>query len=77
MQAVVQKWGDSLGFRIPYIWAEENNIKNPSEIEVVMEQKRIVILPKKKSLDDMMAMVNDSNIHSPVSTSSPVGKEEW
>ena len=69
--------GDDLGFRIPCTWAKENNIKNGSKIEVILQQERIIILPKGKSLDDMMAMVNDSNIHSPLSTSSPLGKEEW
>ena len=27
MQAVVQKWGNSLGFRIPSFWAKDNDIK--------------------------------------------------
>ena len=30
MQAVVQKWGNSLGFRIPSLWAKDNNVKNGS-----------------------------------------------
>lgn len=27
MQAVIQKWGDNLGFKIPSDWAEDNGIK--------------------------------------------------
>jgi len=77
MQAIVQKWGNSLGFRIPSLWAKENDIKNGSKIEVIIEKTKIVILPQKKSLDDMLALVNDENIHSEISTGNTLGKEEW
>ena len=77
MQAVVQKWGNSLGFRIPSFWAKDNNVKSGSKIEVIAEKGKMVILPQKKSLDDMMAMVNADNIHSEISTDYAVGKEEW
>lgn len=36
-----------------------------------------MILPKKKSLDDMLALVTDENIHSEISTGCAVGKEDW
>ena len=44
MEAVVQKWGNSLGFRIPSHWAKDNNVKNGSKIEVIAEKGKIVIL---------------------------------
>ena len=77
MQAVVQKWGNSLGFRIPSLWAKDNNVKNGSKIEVIAEKGKMVILPQKKTLDDMLAMVTSENIHSGISTGSSVGNEEW
>ena len=77
MLAVVQKWGNSLGFRIPSLWAKDNNVKSGSKIEVIAEKGKMVILPQKKSLDDMMAMVNDDNIHSEISTGHAIGNEEW
>ncbi len=77
MQAVVQKWGNSLGVRIPSLWAKDNNVKSGSKIEVITEKGKMIILPQKKSLDDMMAMVNSDNIHSEISTGQAVGKEEW
>ena len=77
MQAVVQKWGNSLGFRIPSLWAKDNNVKSGSKIEVIAEKGKMIILPQKKSLDDMMAMVNSDNTHSEISTGQAVGKEEW
>ncbi len=77
MEAVVQKWGNSLGFRIPSIWAKDNNVKSGSKIEVIVEKGKIVILPQKISLDDMLALVTPDNIHSEISTGYAVGKEEW
>ena len=77
MQVVVQKWGNSLGFRIPSIWAKDNDVQNGSKVEVIVEKGRMVIIPKKKSLDDMLALVTDENIHSEISTACAVGKEEW
>lgn len=77
MQVVVKKWGNSLGFRIPSFWAKDNNIKNESKIEVIAEKGRMVILPQKKTLDDMLAMVSSENVHSEISTGYSVGNEEW
>ncbi|MBR4245838.1 MAG: AbrB/MazE/SpoVT family DNA-binding domain-containing protein [Treponema sp.] len=77
MQAVVQKWGNSLGFRIPSLWAKDNNVKSGSKVEVIAEKGKMIIIPQKKSLDDMMAMVNDDNIHSEISTGHAIGNEEW
>ena len=57
MQTVVQKWGNSLGFRIPSHWAKDNNVKNESKIEVIAEKGKIVIILQKKTLDDMLKMV--------------------
>ena len=77
MQVVVQKWGNSLGVRIPSLWAKDNNVKNGSKIEVIAEKGKIVILPQKKTLDDMLEMVTSENVHSEISTGYSVGNEEW
>lgn len=39
MQAVAQKWGTSLGFRILSLWAKDNNEKNDSKIELIVESR--------------------------------------
>ena len=77
MQAVVQKWGNSLGLRIPSLWAKDNNVKNGSKVEVIAEKGKMIILPQKKSLEDVMNFVTDENIHSEIETFEAVGKEEW
>ena len=70
MQAVVQKWGNSLGFRIPSMWAKDNEIKNGSKVEVIAEKGKMIILPQKKP-------VTEENLHSEIETFEAVGKEEW
>ncbi len=77
MKAIVQEWGNGLGFRIPAHWAKAYDIKNGSKVEIIIEKAKIVILPKKKSLDDVLALVNEKNMHSELSTGCAVGKEEW
>lgn len=77
MQAVVQKWGNSLGLRIPSLWAKDNNVKSGTKIEVIAEKGKITILPQKKTLDDMLSMITPKNIHSEISTGHSVGNEEW
>lgn len=77
MQATVQKWGNSLGFRIPAVWAKDNNIKNGSKVEVVAEKGKISIFPQKKSLDEMLAKVTEENLYSEISSGNSVGNEEW
>lgn len=37
MQAVDQKWGTSLGFRILSLWVKDNNVKNGSKIKLIVE----------------------------------------
>ncbi len=77
MQAIVQKWGNSLGLRIPSMWAKDNEIKNGSKVEVIAEKGKMIILPQKKSLEDMMNLVTEENLHSEIETFGAAGKEEW
>jgi antitoxin MazE len=77
MQTVVQKWGNSLGVRIPSMYVKEFNLKNGNSVEITEEDGRIVIVPPKKTLEEMLSRVTKNNIHDPVETGVSVGKEEW
>ena len=77
MQTVVQKWGNSLGIRIPSVYAKEFELKNGSFVDISVEEGKLIIVPKRNSLEDLMAKVSMENIHEPVETGSSVGKEEW
>ena len=77
MQAVVQKWGNSLGFRIPSLWAKDNDVVVGSKVEVIAEKGKMIILTQKKTLENMMSMVTDENLHSEIETGLALGNEEW
>ena len=77
MQTVVQKWGNSLGIRIPSLYVKEFNLKNGNSVEITEENGKIVILPPKKTLDDMLSRVTKENLHTPIETGSSLGNEEW
>ena len=77
MEAVIQKWGNSLGLRIPALWAKENKVKSGSKVEVIPEEGKITIIPQKKSLEEMMGYVNKDNLHSEIESGNAIGNEEW
>lgn len=80
MEAVIKKWGNSLGLRFPKAIAEHLNINDGSLLELRIEKDHIKILPLKKSklkLDDLLLLVNKNNIHHEVDTGNPIGNEAW
>jgi len=77
MHTVVQKWGNSLGIRIPSLYVKELNLKNGHSVEITEEDGKIVIVPLKKSLEKMLSRVTNENIHESVETGVSVGKEQW
>lgn len=77
MQTVVQKWGNSLGIRIPSMYVKEFNLKNGNSVEITEENGKIVIVPPKKTLQEMLSRVTQDNLHSPIETGSSLGNEEW
>ena len=78
MKATIQKWGNSLGVRIPSIMAKDLMLKNGSEVELIEETDKIIIQPKKTScLEDLLEAINESNIHEEMKTNGPHGNEVW
>ena len=78
MKAVVQKWGNSLGLRLPKTLAGELSIKDGSSLELFIEDGKIILLPKKKSsLRDKLKFITPDNIHSETNTGKSIGNESW
>lgn len=80
MEAIIKKWGNSLGLRLPKVMAEHLNINDGSLLELRLEKDYIKILPLKKSklkLNDLLSMVNKNNIHREIDTGVPEGNEVW
>ncbi len=80
MEAVIKKWGNSLGLRLPKVMAEHLNINDGSLLELRLEKDYIKILPLKKSklkLNDLLSLVNKNNIHHEIDTGDSIGNEVW
>lgn len=78
MKATIQKWGNSLGIRIPKVIADDLKLQNGSEVELLEDSDKIIIQPyRKPKLDDLLSQVNDENLHGEANSGDPTGKEVW
>ena len=80
MVTKIQKWGNSLGLRIPKSFAKEAGVENGSAVDIALEEDRIVIRPLRSEvfqLSDLLSQVREDNLHEEISTGDAVGKEAW
>lgn len=80
MVTKIQKWGNSLGLRIPKAYAEETGVEAGSEVDLSLEDGELIIRPvivRKLDLKHLLRGVNAENIHDEVETGKPVGREAW
>ena len=78
MDTKVQKWGNSLGVRIPRSVADEAKIRQGTAVRIEVRNQTIVIKPVgrlKYRLADLLRQVTRRNIHEEVSVGDAVGKE--
>ena len=74
----MQKWGNSLGIRIPNLIVREFSLKNGSVVNINDNGNEIVIKPVKKGrLSEMLDKIDGQNLHSEVDWGDPAGKEVW
>ncbi|MGB6340457.1 MAG: AbrB/MazE/SpoVT family DNA-binding domain-containing protein [Candidatus Aminicenantaceae bacterium] len=80
MVTKIQKWGNSLGLRIPKTFAKEAGVKEGSAVDIFLEGDRLVIRPLRTSkyqLSDLLSKVREDNLHEEISTGEAVGREAW
>ena len=78
MEAVVRKWGNSLGIRIPNLIVRDLSLKDGSFVDISDRGKEIRIKPiQKHTLSEMLSRINGQNLHEEIETGGPVGKEIW
>lgn len=80
MKTTVQKWGNSYAVRIPKSFVKEVGLEYRADVELSLEDGKLIIQPVKEeviTLDELLAGVNSKNIHTPVETGDPIGKEVW
>jgi antitoxin MazE len=78
MEAIVRKWGNSLGIRIPGNMAKEISIQDGSTVEIEEKNGQITIRPRNKYiLKAFLSKITKENIHDEIGTSGPIGNEVW
>ena len=79
MRGAVRKWGNSRALRIPRSLAEDSSITDGSEVDVTVEEGRLVVTPLAPSsaLSELVARITAENRHGELSTGRPVGREAW
>lgn len=80
MEVIVKKWGNSAAVRIPAAIMAAAHVDLDQPVDVREEQGRIVIEPvrrKSYKLEELLAGISAKNLHPPVDTGAPVGKEVW
>ena len=80
MRVQIQKWGNSLALRLPKAFAVESNLGLNSEVEMTLEQGRIVIIPvvsPRTRLEELVDKITDENAHPEYFAGPPVGNEVW
>jgi antitoxin MazE len=78
MESTIQKWGNSLGIRIPKLFAKQLDLDDGSHVEVIQEGNKIIIYPYlKENLEQKLKKINKKNLHSEVNTHQTIGNEFW
>ncbi len=80
MIATVQKWGNSLGVRIPKPLAQDASLKEGVAVEMMVQNGRLVVQARKAPryhLSNLLNAINRKNLHREIDAGSSVGNEAW
>lgn len=78
MEAVVKKWGNSLGVRIPNTIVKEMPFEDGSLVEINSNHNEIIIKRKQRiKLSALLKNINKKNIHAETKTGVAIGNEIW
>ena len=80
MLTKIQRWGNSLGLRIPRSLAIEADVEAGSTVDLAIQDGGLIIRPvrgPRYSLEDLLEGVNAGNLHDEITTGEPVGREAW
>jgi antitoxin MazE len=76
----IRKWGNSLAVRFPQSILAQLNLQEDGEIEISIEEGRLILSPVKKpkyTLDELLSQVTPESLHDEIDFGAPLGKEVW
>ena len=80
MQTKIQRWGNSLGLRIPRSFAEEAGVEAGSQVNLSVRDGDLIVRALKRRtyrLSELLEKVTAENLHREVDTGNPIGREVW
>ncbi len=80
MLTKVQKWGNSLGLRIPRSFAADARVGPGSVVDISLVRGGLMVRParpRKYSLNDLLKRINERNLQDEVISGRPRGREAW
>lgn len=80
MQTKIQRWGNSLGLRIPRAVAVAAGVDVGAEVALSVRDGDLIVRPTRRAkyrLDDLVRKITPKNLHREVDTGTPVGREVW
>ena len=80
MRRRLQHWGNSLAVRIPKVLATEAELTAGTEVDVSLEDGRLVltpVTPPSFRLDELLDAVTNENVHREIAVGERVGNEAW
>ena len=80
MKTTVQKWGNSLGLRIPKAFAEEASVHEGSPVDLSIVDGELIVRPIPPiafALDDLLDKVTSRNLHKEETFGAAKGREAW
>ena len=80
MQTKIQRWGNSLGLRIPRSFAEEAGVEAGSQVDLSVRDGDLIVRAARRRtyrLRELLQKVTTKNLHEEVETGGPIGREVW
>ena len=78
MQAHIQKWGNSLGLRIPKNIANKLRLQSGKIVDLTLSGKQLIISLKISELDLLIDNITDENLHcEKFNCDENYGNEQW
>lgn len=73
----IQKWGNSLGIRIPATMAKQIGLSEGTPVDLEVFMDALVIRRKHQNLEMLLEQITPENLHHEVDTGEAMGDEAW
>ncbi len=80
MESVIRKWGNSPALRLSASLMKEAHLSVDQKVSVKVHRNRIIIEPlatPEYKIEELVAGINESNLHTETDFGKSVGKEVW